>query len=157
MTVTGERAIFRDDIERALWRWSEWRADQRGVDEVMMLVDQYAGQSVTVDLDSARREAAQIVQSAQDEAAAIRLAMPSAGAATGQTPVVTYRDARGDVWVRLPPSQEEARAGVNVCTACGQAKRILYFRRDVKAANGRRSQCRDCENAKRRERHRRSK
>lgn len=34
--------VSRSEIEAALWKWSGWQADQRAVDELLTLVDQYA-------------------------------------------------------------------------------------------------------------------
>lgn len=36
--------VSRSEIEAALWKWSGWKADQRAVNELLSLVDQYAGQ-----------------------------------------------------------------------------------------------------------------
>lgn len=61
----------RDDIEAALWQWSEWRADQRRVDAVLSLVDRYGtpadAQGARV-LADAHAEAARIRQAARAEA-----------------------------------------------------------------------------------------
>lgn len=168
MTGTVDAIATRDDIEGALWRWSEWRADQRGVDEVMALIDRYAeavspGAERAADavLAHARREAEQIVQSARDEAAVLRIdqATPPQPPSTAlveldPTNVTTavWQDARGAVWVRLVVDPKVTGQTTATCTGCGVSKALLMFRPDSSTPNGRRGQCRDCENAKRRAR-----
>lgn len=62
----------RDDIEAALWQWSEWRADQRRVDAVLSLVDEYGAPADTAMaqqvLAQAHGDAARIRQAARAEA-----------------------------------------------------------------------------------------
>lgn len=159
-TTTG--ITTRDDIEAALWRWSGWRAEQPAVDDLLRLIDQYARRADTgaqraADdvLARARIEAAQIVQSARDEAAAIQSAarksperpsltlteMDPAGVSTD-----VWRDARGAVWVRIVSTPAITGERTKRCTACKVVKGELLFRPDARAGGGRRAQCRDCEN-----------
>jgi len=60
----------RDDIEAALWRWSEWRADQRRVDAVLRLVDEYGAPAD----GRAEAEATRLLARAQADADRIRQA-----------------------------------------------------------------------------------
>lgn len=39
------KALTRDDVEAAVWKLSGWRVDQRELDDLLDLVDRYAGQS----------------------------------------------------------------------------------------------------------------
>lgn len=91
----ANETVNRDDIEKALWKWSGWQADQRSVDTILGLVDQYKPGAVTVQL----------------------------------------------------PTEKRRR-----CSQCGAVKPIDRFKPDYKGRGGRRAQCRDCENARRRER-----
>lgn len=156
----------RDDIEAALWRWSGWQADQRSVDELLGLIDQYA-QAPTVPraarvtdevLAAARREAEQIVQSARDEIAIMRRTAerPPDGMkrlAPGIVPVETYKDADGAIWVRLTAPVSTTPPGTRRCRGCGVTKPMIMFRKDKSCTNGYRHQCKECENAGRRNRH----
>jgi hypothetical protein len=166
MTATDDLVVNLDDIERALWRWSEWRADQRGVDAILGLVQRYGGtdhdQAAADTLECARREAAQIVQSARDEAAAIQTAVHETAerAASGMKRVSmaaiaadAYRDGEGAVWVRLgvlPDLPDEPLSGTRKCSQCGAVKKLSRYRKDKSSRGGRRAQCADCENAGRR-------
>jgi hypothetical protein len=41
LTATKDRIATRSELERVLWRWSGWQADQRCVDAVLETVDAY--------------------------------------------------------------------------------------------------------------------
>lgn len=185
MTAQHDDTAIRGEIERALWRWSEWRADQRGVDEVMTLVDQWvwnvrretstdaavpepepsrerAAQAAAEILACARNEANHLVQTAREQAATLYqtsvrpfgdlVQVSMAGSST-----TAYRDARGTLWVQLDPGPRLMGDAERICTSCRIPKRLLQFRADKRGQEGRRSQCRDCENDKRRARRARSK
>lgn len=175
MSVIQDGIATRSDIEKALWQWSGWQADQRGVDALLSLIDRYAatgrGPVLTVDgvvatadeiLACARHEADQIVQSARDEAAVIQQAVQRAA---GQPPAdlrarpaddvafTAYQAPDGSVWVNLgisPSAPEELDPGMQRCTNCRFARKLAMFRTDKSVKSGRRSLCRDCENAARR-------
>jgi hypothetical protein len=171
MTVTQDGIATRDDVEAALWRWSGWKADQRSVDALMTVVDQWVGsiqpsdpgaaQAAAEILEQARREAAQIVQSAHDEAAVVQSPTQESeqshprnlkrfAAAIGA--VRAYKDSKGAVWVRIGPAVEAELDGTRTCTGCQETKPISKFRLDSHGKGGRRSRCSDCDNAYNRER-----
>lgn len=144
--------VTREDIEAELWRWSEWRADQRGVDAVLSRVDQYklTVSDVTASVDQllaqARNEAAQIVQSAKEEAAAV--APPPAlclGCQAAINEAIAKREARQGKRLRVPETDRK-------CSCCARVKGIDRFNRDVKARNGRKPQCKECEAVQRADR-----
>lgn len=175
-----------DDVEATLWRWSGWKADQRSVDAVLEVVERHVRSKVEAAravgarqpsvtlvgaqraaedlLAQARNEAAQIVQSARDEAAALQGPVqksperPAEGlkSAPWIAAVLTpYQGSDGTVWLRIgsnlniATSDGESRRR---CTRCEGTKPITRFSRDPKGRNGRRLICKDCENAGRRDR-----
>lgn len=131
-------AITRDDIEAALWRWSGWQADQRAVDDILGMVERYAGTGRvrTTDVGPARTHEA-------------TSPAPEYLGVTDVTATV-YTDPRGVLWVRLDPDPAVSGEPPRICTACLKSKRVLEFRADYGRPDGRRTQCRDCENEKRR-------
>jgi hypothetical protein len=137
--------ITRDEIEAALWRWSGWRADQRGVDDILGMVERYA--------DPVRSQAV------DGGPACVRETAPADLSALGRTEVTStvFVDARGTLWVRLEPDPAANGEPLRVCTCCLKPKNLLQYRADTSAPEGRRTQCRDCENAKRRIRTKRKK
>lgn len=168
MTVT------RDTVEQKLWAWTAWQADQRSVDDVMGVVDQAmasGGRAPGPDgradavLAEARNEAAQIVQAARDEAAAIQAETlrlgerPPAGLTPvprDRVPLDVHRDADGVLWLRLGPSAEPMPGDLEKtrrCTRCRGVKVITRFSRDARSRAGRKAMCKDCENVARRERY----
>lgn len=161
MTTTGGIAS-RDDIEASLWRWSEWRADHRGVAEVMAIIDQQLGQAmaeaerVAADvLACARREADQIVQSARDEAAVMGATKtPECRSEDfdlvprSVIPSDIHQDADGVLWLRLGVDVSNvlmAAETTRKCSRCKVVKRITAFPMDVKSRDGRKARCRACE------------
>jgi len=165
MTVTHDGIATRADLERALWWWSGWRADQPSVDALLELIDRYAvparrDEAATI-LARARNEAAQIVQSARDEAALVQTVVhegaqrPPDGLrrlAPGAVPVEAFTDAAGAVWVRVTAPRPDAPTGHRKCRGCGLVKMMAGFQRDPKCKDGYRYVCSVCYNAARRER-----
>lgn len=152
--------VTRGELEKALWRWSGWKADQRLVDELLTVIDRYAAPA---SLDQARRDAQQIVQSARDEAAAVRVQVQQSSESPSDAPapilshplqVAGFQDADGVLWVSLgsvPDSVTVSGERRRKCSGCGGVKPIARYRKDSKSVGGRKRRCMDCENEKRRE------
>jgi hypothetical protein len=113
------REITRSDIEAALWAWSGWKADQRSVDELLLLVDRYrpVPDAPTV-LEEARREAARIVDKARSDAALL---------------------------LASPELAQEPAPVLRTCVSCGEDKPLSRFRLTGKGDGNRRRQCGHCE------------
>ncbi len=133
--MTASRQVTRDDIERALYRWTEWRVDQRGIDEIMSLVDRLAPVLVEpADTDMPTRRAAKLSTAVSAEA---------------------YRAPGGALWLRLgdlPDELTDVVGETRQCSWCRGVKAITRFRKDKASKGGRRARCQDCENSATRER-----
>ena len=155
--------IDRSDIESALWVLSGCAADQRSLQSVMQMLDQYARQAqptvpaprthdakpdVDKILAEARAEAQRIVQEAQEQAPAALVPVDMASVS-----MQGYRDADGALWLRLgvfPDLAGEALDTPRTCRDCGEVKTLADFRTNGKKTASRRRQCTDCENKARR-------
>lgn len=149
------------DVERALWSWSGWRADQRGVDAVLEVVRRYgetgAKRAAQDILAQARREAEQIVQSARDEVAAQKAVQKPATRRVGglghapryTTPIKVTPRPRA---VPQPPREADEPETHRTCSRCRKTKAIDLFNRDRKSHKGRKAQCKWCESERRKER-----
>lgn len=123
--------VSRADIEAALWKWTGWQADQRAVDDVLTLVDQYTDalpchdsdrqvETVRVvqpwsfdDLPEAARSSFRNLVKAKEataykrgwedarKEAAVRPEEGPMGGHTTDVLVEGYRGADGGLWVRL--------------------------------------------------------
>lgn len=170
----------RDDVEKALWRWSGWKADQRGVDTILEVVDQYvrgqveraggnpnpmvgAQRAAEKLLTDAREEASRIIEQAQQQAtvqipAQKGSVLPADGlkcAPWVSSSITPYQAPDGMLWLRIsaaPVDKPVQNDGTRKCTKCMKTKPIARFNRDNKGKAGRKAHCMDCENAARRER-----
>lgn len=153
-----ETVVTLDDIERAAWRLSGWRVEQRSLDELLGLIRQCMGAPTPAEvpelLTAARNEAAQIVQAAREEAALLSPGPPDGLRRMANSSVSTevYKAPDGALWVRLTEATETAVAGHRKCRTCGRVKPLARFRRETKGKENRRHQCHDCANAAKRER-----
>lgn len=139
--------VTRDDIEAALWRWSGWKADQVLVDALLDHVDRYVTGDV---VELARTEAAQILQSARDEAEAMRpppAICPSCEAAIAEAKAARETAAATAAKKRIP--RQRVPETDRRCQDCERVKGIDRFNKDVKARNGRKPMCKDCEAVRR--------
>jgi hypothetical protein len=134
VTAKQDGIATRSDIERALWFWSGWKADQRCVDALLEVIDRYAaGDQQTMPPSPEPEE---------------QPAGPLTEVVVEGISTKAYRDPRGAVWVRLDTQPVPWNKDERPCTLCKQTKPVLQFRKDARATNGRRAQCRECENGK---------
>lgn len=154
--------VNRDDIEKMLWRWTEWKANQRAVDAVMGIIDQYTEAKVSASrtagnrtgwpgqqdaeraavelLEQARTEAAQILQSARDQAA-VRPVEPVMGVCRYREPEPASEAPKA---VRRPAAADPDET-TRTCTRCKVEQDIEQFHKDVKSRGGRKARCVSCE------------
>lgn len=143
---TGPSPVNRDGIESALWRWSGWKADQVLVDALLDHVDRYKVTAPDADpivrriVDQAHNEAERIVEAARAAAEAMR---PPPALCMGCQAAVSEAQAKREATVRkkrvrVPETDRR-------CADCKAVKGIDRFNRDVKARNGRKPMCKDCE------------
>lgn len=154
-----EQATCREDIERALWRWSEWQADQLRVDALLGLIDQYKLTADVLDpfladiMAQAAADADQITAAARREAETMR---PPPALCPGCEAAVKGAQASHQERANKPDRRRGKRPRVpetdRKCRDCGIVKGIDRFNRDVKSRNGRKAQCKQCEAGQRAER-----
>lgn len=174
-------SVGRDGVEKALWRWSGWKADQVIVDELLTVIDRYTraevakagGPSVVPSsspLPGAQRAAEQLLADARKEAqrivaeAAAQIPVqrsderPAKGlkAAPWLSDTLTpYRAEDGTVWLRIgsvPTVATPSTGETKRCTKCRGVKPLARFRKDKTGRGKLRAQCMDCENTARRTR-----
>ncbi len=125
------------EVEKAIWAASGWQADQRYVDTVLSTVERYA---------KAPAEPERMTTAAP--------AVPvSQAPAVSLTPMRTYQDADGHLWVCMGAAEAPKTGRKKVCTDCGTRKPIDSFRTYARDRSVHRPLCRECENRRKRERH----
>lgn len=134
-------AVDLSEVEKTIWAASGWQADQRYVDTVLSTVERYAKEPAEPGRITTASPAA--------EAPAMREISASL------TPLRTYQDASGQLWICMGQGPTEApKVGrKKVCTDCGTRKPIENFRTYARDRTVHRPLCRECENRRKRERH----
>lgn len=130
--------VDRSDIEAALWQWSGWKADQRSVDALLTLIDQYA--------------AVAAAGAEPDPRGAGHWQADLTPLSVATLPLRGFTDADGELWLCMGsiPERPVPAERTRKCSQCGAVKEFVRYRPDPRSRGGRKGVCRDCENTRRR-------
>lgn len=153
------------DVEKLCWHLSGWRVEQRDVDALLVAVTAYAashaGGAPRAGLEGGAGDATTPAEPLSAPPVDPETPEPAPGPQTdaqrvhvsGSITVVCTGHCGQRRRRRTRPTEavrDTAPEGYRICRICGEMRELEEFRRDASSPGGRRTGCRDCENARKR-------